>query len=117
MADKKFPERFTVRFNIADPQQREAAGLLNQLGRSKAQFLTNAVLHYVRCGQAPDTRSAATVDRGQIERVVLDILAQRQGLFPPREPKPLVNSENTDALSEGDRNAIFDTLNAFQKKQ
>lgn len=48
MEDKKYPGKFTIRFNIADPQQRAAAELLNQQGRCKAQFLTNAVLFYVQ---------------------------------------------------------------------
>lgn len=49
MDSKKYPGKFTVRFNLADPQQQEAVRLLNQQGRFKAQFLTNAVLHYYFC--------------------------------------------------------------------
>lgn len=67
MEGKKYPGKFTVRFNIADPQQRMAAELLNQQGRCKAQFLTNAVLSYVRAaldGQfapAPEATSQHTI--------------------------------------------------------
>ena len=43
--EKKDPGKFTVRFNIADPQQKAVIDLLNQQGRYKAQFLTSAILH------------------------------------------------------------------------
>ena len=39
MADKKDPGKFTVRFNIHDPQHQTVVALLNQQGRNKAQFL------------------------------------------------------------------------------
>lgn len=54
MAEKKDPGKFTVRFNICDPQHKAVVDLLNQQGRSKAQFLTNAVLHYINCTEAPE---------------------------------------------------------------
>ena len=53
MSDKKDPGKFTIRFNIADPQQRTAAELLNQQGRYKAQFIANAVLFYTYTASNP----------------------------------------------------------------
>lgn len=53
MGDKKDPGKFTIRFNIADPQQQAVAVLLNRQGRYKAQFITNAVMLYVRAAPAP----------------------------------------------------------------
>ena len=47
MDGKKDPGKFTFRFNLCDPQQRRAAEFLNRQGRSKAQFIANAVLYYV----------------------------------------------------------------------
>ena len=41
MFEKKDPGKFTVRFNMADPQQRTVIELLNQQGRYKAQFHTS----------------------------------------------------------------------------
>lgn len=42
---KKDEWKFTIRFNPDDPRQREAAAILNhQKTRSKAAFLTNAIL-------------------------------------------------------------------------
>lgn len=46
MADKKKPGRFTIQFNLKDPQQQKAAILLDRQGRYKAHFIASAVLHY-----------------------------------------------------------------------
>ena len=54
MADKKDPGKFTVRFNIHDPQHQTVVALLNQQGRNKAQFLASAVLHYINCKETPN---------------------------------------------------------------
>ena len=47
MDTKKDPGKFTIRFCMADPRQKRAVEELNAQGRLKAQFLTNAILHYV----------------------------------------------------------------------
>ena len=47
MDAKKDPGKFTIRFCISDPRQMKAVDELNAQGRLKAQFLTNAILHYV----------------------------------------------------------------------
>ena len=57
MADKKDPGKFTIRFNIADPQQRAAVELLNRQGRYKAQFITSAVLFYAYAASDAQTVS------------------------------------------------------------
>lgn len=99
MEDKKYPGKFTVRFNIADPQQRMAAELLNQQGRCKAQFLTNAVLFYVRAasdGQltpAPEAMSQRTI---------------QQDLIPDEKSVPEQRPDDNDMES------IRRTMEAFQ---
>lgn len=113
MDGKKDPGKFTVRFNLCDPQQRQAAELLNQQGRSKAQFIANAVLCYAG-GQAPVPQGTPTMDSKQLRSLVEDILAQR-------EPRPggvdLAHNADTDdrALYGADRDAIFRTLDAFRQ--
>ena len=52
MDAKKDPGKFTIRFCISDPRQMKAVDELNAQGRLKAQFLTNAILHYVE-GASP----------------------------------------------------------------
>ena len=58
MSEKKKPGRFTLQFNMEDPQQRMVSELLEQQGRHKAQFIASAVLSYIQC---PNPRGLATV--------------------------------------------------------
>ena len=115
MDGKKDPGKFTVRFNIADPRQREVIDLLNRQGRFKAQFLANAVQHYVHCDGAPGTHEASPVDAGQIERIVRNVLAAQQtpqGLGSEKQ----ADSNKDNSLHGTDRDAIFRTLEAFQQQ-
>jgi len=129
MLEKKDPGKFTVRFNIADPQQRQVIELLNQQGRYKAQFLTSAILHYVRCSETPDIRgvpSVQSVQSEEIERIVRNVLAQQRAASsqdPPREEtaapweKPLGSPPDDGSPAEdAEREAIFKTLDAFRQK-
>ena len=50
--------------------------LLNQQGRSKAQFLTNAVLHYINCTEAPELHIPTVPDKKFLEEQILTILAE-----------------------------------------
>ena len=128
---KKDPGKFTVRFNMADPQQRAVIDLLNQQGRYKAQFLTSAILHYVHCPETPDIRSATAVDSTEIERIVRHVLAQQQTAAPPalrqggqepgeatvpwEEPDSSL-SETRNPAEDADKEAILQTLDAFRKQ-
>ena len=128
--EKKDPGKFTVRFNMADPQQKAVIDLLNQQGRYKAQFLTSAILHYVHCPETPDIRSAA-VDSTEIERIVRHVLAQQQTAAPPalrqggqepgeatvpwEEPDSSL-SETRNPAEDADKEAILQTLDAFRKQ-
>ena len=129
--EKKDPGKFTVRFNMADPQQKAVIDLLNQQGRYKAQFLTSAILHYVHCPETPDIRSAAAVDSTEIERIVRHVLAQQQTAAPSalrqggQEPgEAVVPWEEPDSslpntrnpAEDADKAAILQTLDAFRKQ-
>ena len=126
MFEKKDPGKFTVRFNMADPQQRTVIEFLNQQGRYKAQFLTNAVLHYVQRSEIPDVRGVPAASNEYIERIVRSVLAQQQA-SPPQDAVqntsvPWEASENQSSLSvspseDADREAIFKTLDAFRPQQ
>ena len=115
MDGKKDPGKFTVRFNVADPRQREVVDLLNQQGRFKAQFLANAVQHYVHCNEAPDSHRALSVDAGQIERIVRGVLAAQQAP-QTASPEKQTDSNQDNPLHGTDRDAIFRTLEAFQQQ-
>ena len=73
MADKKDPGKFTVRFNIHDPQHQTVVALLNQQGRNKAQFLASAVLHYINCKETPNLQ-VLPVDPETLEKIIVSIL-------------------------------------------
>ena len=115
MDGKRDPGKFTVRFNLRDPQQRRAAELLNQQGRSKAQFIANAVLCYAG-GQAPIPQGEPTMGSEQLRQLVEDILAQREGQV--QEKMSFVPEAPADdgILNEPERSMIFKTLDAFQKQ-
>lgn len=114
---KKDPGKFTVRFNLCDPQQRQAAELLNQQGRSKAQFIANAVLHYSGGERAAEPQEAA-VDNDQLRQLIEDILAQRTGPPEqvPRDQPPVPNRADSGALNDIERQSILQTLDAFQQQ-
>lgn len=129
--EKKDPGKFTVRFNMTDPQQKAVIDLLNQQGRYKAQLLTSAILHYVHCPETPDIRSAAAVDSTEIERIVCHVLAQQQTAAPSalrqggQEPgEAVIPWEEPDSSLPDTRNpaedvdkaAILQTLDAFRKQ-
>lgn len=112
MEGKKDPGKFTVRFNLHDPLQRRAAELLNQQGRSKAQFIANAILSYAD-GQVPIPQGVPEMDSGQLRHLVEDILTQWQdqryeGTFDPPAGKNEFNS--------AERLAIAQTLDTFKQQ-
>lgn len=115
MDGKKDPGRFTVRFNIADPRQREVIDLLNRQGRFKAQFLANAVQHYVHCNEAPSSHPASLADAGQIERIVRNVLAAQQA-SQAVGPEKQIDSNQDNPLHGTDKDVIFRTLEAFQQQ-
>ena len=118
MTEKKDPGKFTVRFNTADPHQRTVIEVLNQQGRYKAQFLTSAILHYVHCSQTPDIHGASAVGSEEIERIVYSVLARQQTVPVSQQEVKQTNITQIPAgqSEDGDRDAIFKTLEAFRTK-
>ena len=81
MGGKKDRERFSIKFNENDPAHDAVIRLLEkQRPRSKAQFLVNAVLHYINCPETPDIAIPQTVDRAAIEEIVAEILAGKEDI-------------------------------------
>ena len=127
MAEKKNPGRFTIQFNPGDPKQLSVSELLEQQGRHKAQFITNAVLHYIHCPETLEIPEPQPIDRDLLERLVMDILKRQDGelrrLPHQQEPKGVVESELIPEVpteleklfgKEG-ISAIASTLTAFQR--
>lgn len=127
MGKKKQPGRFTLQFNMEDPQQKTVSDLLEQQGRHKAQFITSAVLQYMQ----PEMPKAINGDLPSIDK---DTLMQMIMSFMKEHPKftqvsssELVRSAKPSAktsASTKDRDvsigddammAISETLAAFQQ--
>ena len=124
MADKKDPGKFTVRFNIHDPQHQTVVALLNQQGRNKAQFLASAVLHYINCKETPNLQ-VPPVDPETLEKIILEKRdkQKRGGGVPQKtesvceintaeEPQTKEESEGWPG-SAGEVSAILDSLKMF----
>lgn len=129
MAGKKEPGKFTIKFNVMDPAHRQVIDTLEPMGRTKAQFIANAVLHYLHCPQTPDIPQPVPADYSAVEAIVRRILEERLPEPPAQPPakqqgtqKKLRKSEDIrleDAeaiLGEDGMAAIADTLSAFRGK-
>ena len=106
MADKKDRGRFTIKFNENDPSHAAVIELLEKQGsHSKAQFIANAILHYVRDLKMPESPPAQAVDRTTVEEIVLDIL-KKQGVGEQRMDSMCSickNSEGKPAVTKSTR--------------
>lgn len=135
MNTKKDRGRFSIKFNEKDPSHEIVIRMLEEQGpHSKAQFIANAVLHYIHCTQTPDIALPQIEDKTYIKNIVLEILHQQgfshkyaatdasqsqqleikinkaetlqQGLKPMKQP--------VDAKT---RALISDTLSAFRNNE
>ena len=125
MAEKKDLFKFTIQFNPGDPAHRQTADLLNQQGRRKAQFLVNAVLHYIHCKETPDIPQTAPMDMELIEAVVRRIMKEQKAVTSKQEnvnpadiPKKMQEDikfeEAAEALGADGLAAIANTMTMFR---
>lgn len=111
---KKDPGKFTIRFCMTDPRQRRAVEELNAQGHLKAQFLTNAILHYVG-----SENGSCVPSRAELEAIVRSILentprsGQADGLS--EESQIRSNATPDTFLTEENLNTIAGTLKAFRR--
>ena len=110
MAEKKSLYRFTIGFNPGDPSHRQVAELLTQQGRRKAQFLVNAILHYIHCPETPDlpepVEPLTGMGQADMEALVVRILEERGYLNTER------NSENSKTAHDMPEPSFDGTLDA-----
>jgi len=76
MDSKMQPGRFTLRFNMNDPQQQMAVDILNRLGRQKAQYLAQALIHYAECREAAPLTAPVEIDERVLEQAILSVLSK-----------------------------------------
>ena len=128
MSEKKKPGRFTLQFNLEDPQQRTVSCLLEQQGRHKAQFITSAVLLYTQNPMQTDQESSRpAVTEEALERMLLAIMKRHpqfnapvtaghsRETAGPSQAAP-VSVEKDKPMAEDAVMAIAETLAAFQSE-
>ena len=135
MGDKKHLGRFTVQFNLGDPQQARTAEILEQQGRQKARFISTAVLHYINCSETPEVVLPPAPNTAEIEKIVLAVLKKhtaedgvsasphrpqpQESVIPSgRAPEPeIADTEDLkELLGDGGFSAIANTLASFGQK-
>lgn len=129
MTDKKDPGRFTLHFNLNDPQQSAAVDILNRNGRQKASLIARALLRYMESPGTSHEDKSYIPDNAILEQAILTILTKNPHLIPgghlTKEPVENTKTETdhlvpTTALSEtmdqDCRDAIQKTLSSFWTK-
>jgi len=142
MRGKKSESKFTIQFNRLDSSHIQVADILNRQQRyGKAQYIVDAVIHYINCGLNAHDAQTARIDERHIEAVVCRILKSRQdgsadkavltaanaSIAPAASsagditsPLPLddgINlSDSVDAIGEDGFTAIANALDMFRSK-
>jgi len=80
MHGKKSDTKFTIQFSHKNPSHIQVAEILNQQARgNKAQYIVDAVLHYVNSGGAQEAQPrSGLLDARQVETIVNRMLQDRQ---------------------------------------
>ena len=75
MYGKKSETKFTIQFNRMDASHLQVADILNRQQRyGKAQYIVDAVIHYINCGLTEPALRPVRIDERHIEAVVRRIL-------------------------------------------
>ena len=113
MAERRTKGRFTIQFNLSDPQQASAAELLERQGRHKAQFLTNAIRNYMG-GAAEQSGAAIPPDLEDRVRELVDRYMMAGRTSPTDDDQRNDGLAKTAETGTGiDYSAVQDTLLAF----
>lgn len=108
MDTKKDPGKFTIRFCMSDPRQKRAVEEMNAQGRLKAQFLTNAILHYVEgASPLPPQEELEPI----LERIMKRMLDERTDMTAKSAEK----IDPSEPFSADSLAAIAGTLQAFRR--
>ncbi len=110
---------------MEDAQQQTAAEILGQQGRRKAQFLTSAILQYIRHPNGPDSSATPVgIDMDTLKQMMMDILqndpqlsqsrhmGQGEAQHSSEEPAIIWDEPASDSVLT----AMSNTLAAFRSK-
>lgn len=125
MSQKKDICRFTIQFNPADPCHQKVIELLNSQGRSKAQFIANAVTHYMHCSQTPEIpQNVSSYNiKDMIVEAVNQYMSNKEKSERGKRTEQTKIHNNSESISyddlpfdENDMKAIADTITMFKTK-
>jgi hypothetical protein len=134
MSGKKAETKFTIQFNRRDADHMQVADILNRQVRcGKAQYIVDAVMHYISCGQVVQSGQPVRIDENHIEEIVGRLLRENQGgglavapvASPAGQDEPqehtqsaqeVIFEDTVDALSGEGLGAIAGALDMFRKK-
>lgn len=97
--------RINVRFRPDHPDEKEAADYLSALGKSRNQFIVDAVIHQIR-----NQDRASSFSLSDIRKVVREEF-QAAAITLPTEMKD--EAELSNDISELDPKAVLDSLSIF----
>ena len=82
----------------------QVVDMLNQQGRRKAQFVVNAIQHYLHCSETPNIPQPAPVDTVAIETIVRRIMEEQSSSQMPAEAKhePVKRTVKSEQIDFGD---------------
>lgn len=127
MEKKKQPGRFTLQFNMEDPQQKKVSDFLEQQGRHKAQFITSAVLQYMQYAiPEPINGELSSIDKDTLIQMMVSFMEKHPRITPVSSNeliRPVKPSAKTSAstrewdssIGDDTMKAISETLAAFQQ--
>lgn len=98
MKSKKTPERFSIRFDSANPEHQKVIEILSSKGRNAARYIADAVIAYES-------------NKGSLEATVTEVVNKILGLNAVGSNAP-VNTDQNEAFNFDD---IADDLAGFKK--
>ena len=114
--DKKTQGRYTLQFNLADPEQKSVSDILEQQGRHKPQFITNAVLCYLNGGGKSKMGMSGPLDDAALEQRIKAILSKMRSEGLSKLSERPCEDERQALTQEDDYSAIDKTLRAFEEQ-
>lgn len=124
--EKKNEYVITIGFNKKLEEHRKVAGILNGMGRTKAQYIVNAVIAYEQEGTQTGQVNHNSVDYEQvkylIQQAIEEYMEGRKGdddvIVSKREGKKAkaakVSEEQKIELADDAWNGIMDSLRSFR---
>jgi len=95
--DKRNLERFCIQFNVSDARHLQVIDILDAQGRRKAQFITEAILHYTNCSESPvmKPQQNSAILRKTVESIVREFLRTEKAVTSATHTEDYIASAET----------------------